>query len=93
MATIISNNVNRNLFSPIQRGSGATDDEIECSDETIFETMARIDMEIRLREVNVELAQEAESLGQTGDSEEAGVGIDDQNSPEVDVSARYFGTF
>ena len=82
-ATMNPNNVNRNLFSSNQRGSGETDDGSECSDDSILDTMARIDTEIRLRDVNVELSREAETLGQIGDSEEAGVGIDDQNSPEV----------
>ena len=55
MATMNSNSVNRNLFSTNQRGSGATDDGSECSNESILDTMARIDTEIRLRDVNVEL--------------------------------------
>ena len=78
-----SNNVNRNLFSTNQRGSGETDDGSECSDDRILDTMARIDTEIRLSDVKVELSQEAETLGQIGDSEEAGVEIDDQSSPKT----------
>jgi hypothetical protein len=78
-----SNNINRYLFSTNQRGSGETDDGSKCSDDSILDTMARINTEIRLRNVIAESAQKAETLGQIGDSEEAGVGIDDQNSPEV----------
>ena len=69
-------NVNRNLFSTNQSGSAETDDGSECSEESILDTMARIDTQIRLRDVNVELAQEAES-------EEADAGVDEQTSPEV----------
>jgi hypothetical protein len=69
-------NVNRNLFYTNQSGSAETDDGSECSEESILDTMARIDTQIRLRDVNMELAQEAES-------EEADAGVDEQTSPEV----------